>query len=424
MRFSYTALLLLALTACDQNGGILPIDGQKLLSSFDGPKIPTMQDNQIEAAKAAEKNDDFAGASQIYQQILEKDQNNKEVAQYYADSLRRNGEYEKAVGIYDSILSKDPGNLAAKEGKGLALMAKGDFETPTALFDEVVKADGTRWKSLNGIGILFVTRGLYQDGMKYFEEALKQSQGNISVMNNLGLSQALNKQYETAIDTLSKASSQSAVNSTSRKRIELNLALVYASAGKLSEARKIAESYLSGPSLNNNLGLYAHLAKDDGLAKSYLNMALTESKTYYGKAWDNLEAINSETSDKASDKTITNDASKEKAKEEPKDKNKKGKKGKAPAKETGKVTIIQEPVATKSEVKPVDVLRDIKQENVQPQSDNKPNNKSTVSDVIDGMARDANSKPAKPTANILGTIKDSDSVAPAAEQNKDIPGKM
>jgi len=407
MRFSYTALLLLALTACDQNGGILPIDGQKLLSSFDGPKIPTMQDSQIEAAKAAEKNEDFAGASQIYQQILEKDAENKDVALYYADSLRRGGEYEKAVGIYDNILAKDAGNLAAKEGKGLALMAKGDFETPTSLFDEVVKAEPTRWKSLNGIGILFVTRGLYPDAMKYFEEALKQSQGNISVMNNLGLSQALNKQYEPAVATLSKASAQSAVGSITRKRIELNLALVYASSGKLPEARKIAETYLSGPSLNNNLGLYAHLAKDDGLAKSYLNMALTESKTYYGKAWDNLETINNTTNDKA--------PAKDKAKEDPKDKNKKSKKGKAPAKEAGKVTIIEEPVATKSEVKPVDVLRDTKQENTPPQTDNK----TSVSSVIDNMAKDANGKPAKPAANILGTIKDQSDKTPATEQGKD-----
>lgn len=410
MRFSYTALLLLALTACDQNGGILPIDGQKLLSSFEGPKIPTMQDNQIEAAKAAEKNEDFAGASQIYQQILEKDQDNKEVAQYYADSLRRGGEYEKSIGIYDNILAKDAGNLAAKEGKGLALMAKGDFETPTSLFDEVLKAEPTRWKSLNAIGILFVTRGLYPDAMKYFEEALKQSQGNISVMNNLGLSQALNKQYETAIGTLTKASSQSAVNSITRKRIELNLALVYASAGKLAEARKIAEAYLSGPSLNNNLGLYAHLAKDDGLAKSYLNMALTESKTYYGKAWDNLEAINNETNDKAPVK----DAGKDKGKEDPKDKNKKGKKSKSTPKEAGKVTIIEEPVATKSEVKPVDVLREIKQENGQ--ADNKP---ATVDNVIDNIAKDANSKSVKTGEKILGTIKLPDDKAQAPAEIKD-----
>jgi hypothetical protein len=78
-----------------------------------------------------------------------------------------------------------------------------------------------------------------------------------------------------------------------RKRIDLNLSLVYAVAGKQDEARAVAERYFSGPTLSNNLGLYAHLANDDEMAKAYLNMALTDSKTFYERAWDNLQTINS-----------------------------------------------------------------------------------------------------------------------------------
>lgn len=356
MRHSYSvifssAALLLLLSACDQNGGALPLDAKSFLSGLDGPKIPTMQENQIAAAKNAEKNEDFAQASQIYQQILEKDPETNDVIQLLADSLRRNAEYDKAISVYDGIIAKDPGNAAAKEGKALALMAKGDFETPTVLLEEVLRVDGKRWKSLNAMGILFITRGLYPDSMKYFEEALKQSPNNIAVMNNLGLSQALNKQYDLAVDTLLKASAQSTVGTTGRKRIDLNLALVYASAGKLPESRKIAEQYLSGPSLKNNLGLYAHLAKDDSLAKSYLNMALTESKTYYEKAWDNLEALNNTESRSVSK------SEKPEAEKKPEDKTKTGNKAKpkkekpAAAKDaSSKITVVQEPDATKSEV--------------------------------------------------------------------------
>lgn len=442
MRRFYPALLLLALTACDENGGMLPIDGQKLLSSFDGPKITTMQDSQVEAAKAAERNDDFAGAAQIYQQVLEKSPEATDVALLYSDSLRRSGDYDKAIGIYDNILARDSSNLSAKEGKGLALMAKGDFETPTSLFDDVLKADGKRWKSLNGMGILFVTRGLYPESMKYFEEALKQSPTNTSIMNNLGLSQALNKQYDPAIASLTKASGQTSLNSLSRKRIDLNLALVFASAGKLDDARKIAETYLSGPSLNNNLGLYAHLAKDDGLAKSYLNMALTESKTYYSKAWENLESINSVTP--ADNKSAAKEAAaeKEKAKENTKGKTAKNKKAKPTAKEPGKVTIIQEPTATKSEVKSLGQItaQELQQGNTAPNAQPAvimPNNinttaasdnKSAVDNVIDDMAKSAaqNKPTAKPASHSLGTIRmpvpenenSKDKSTPAAEQPK------
>lgn len=359
MRHSYpkifSSVILILLSACEQNGGVMPFKGQDLLSSLDGPKIPTMEDNQREAAKNAEKNDDFAGASQIYQQILEKDPETNDVVQLLADSLRRNGEYDEAISVYDGLLTKDVNNISAKEGKALAFLAKGDFETPTSLFEEVLKVDAKRWKSLNGMGILFVTRGLYPDSKKYFEEAMRQSPANTSVMNNLGLSQALNKQYEPAIDSLLKASAQSTISSLGRKRIDLNLALVYASAGKLDEARKIAEIYLNGPSLNNNLGLYAHLAKDDGLAKSYLNMALTESKTYYGKAWDNLEVLNSNENSNDNKNTVKDEnQTTEKPTEKTKKEKTKAKKSKDTTKEKpAKVTVIQEPIATKSEVKSI-----------------------------------------------------------------------
>lgn len=413
MRISYAVILLLTLSACDQNGGVMPVDGKNLLSSFDGPKIQSMQETQREAAKNAEKNNDFAQASQIYQQILEKDPETTDVIQLLADSLRRNAEYDKAISVYDGMLTKDANNLAAKEGKALALLAKSDFETPTGLFEDVLKADGRRWKSLNGMGVLFVTRGLYTDAIKYFEEAIKQSPNNTSILNNLGLALALNKQYEPAIDILSKASAQSTIGSFGRKRIDLNLALVYASAGKLGEARKIAEIYLSGPALSNNLGLYAHLAKDDGLAKSYLNMALTESKTYYGKAWDNLETLSTNVRKAGSKNELKDSDDKVDNSAEDKPKSKKTK-TKNPEKEEKRITITPEPPATKSEVKSLGEImaRELKKNDKEQALPNSPPalvNKPAIDNAIDGMAKSDITDTAKDTIKYteksLGTIR-------------------
>jgi len=319
MRFLYpalpAALVLLALSACDSTtGGAMPIDAKKLLDGLDGPKIPTLADSQTESAQNAEKKGDYAQAVQVYQQMMERDENNSEIALALADALRKNSEYDKAIAGYNFMIKKDPKNLAAKEGKGLALISKGDFENSTPIFDEVIKADGTRWKSLNAMGILFVTRNLYHDAQKYFEEALKQSPDNIVVLNNLGLVQALNKQFGDAVKSLTQASEKSDPESMNRKRVDLNLALTYGTMGKLDEAERLAKIYLSGAQLSNNLGLYAHLAKDDQMAKSYLNMALTESKTYYSKAWDNLEAVSgangNTTSSTKDDKQTTNNKEK------------------------------------------------------------------------------------------------------------------
>jgi len=288
MRLIYL-FLLLPLAACE--GGMQPVDAQKLLSTLDGPKVATVQDTVIESARNAESQGKFSEAAQFYQQALEKQPYSKELMVALGDNFRRSGENDRAISVYDTALVQDANFITAKEGKGLALMAKGDFDMPGVLFGEVIKVDATRWKSLNGLGILFSTRSMQKEAQVYYQEALKYSPNNPSVLNNLGLSQAMDRNFDASYASLTQASTLAATGSQDRKRIELNLSLVYAIAGKLDDARAIAERYFSGATLNNNLGLYAHLAKDDQLAKAYLNMAMTDSKTFYERAWNNLEVI-------------------------------------------------------------------------------------------------------------------------------------
>lgn len=289
MRF-IALLLLLPLAACDNN--MNPIDSKAFLASLEGPKVPSMKDTFIENAKNAENQGDYAQAAQFYQQALEKMPEDKDIMLSLAEAFRRSGSNDQAIMTYDAVLQKDDKNLAAKEGKSLSLMAKGDFETPANILSEVVKSDPTRWKTLNALGILFSTRSMQSEAQAYYLEALKYSPSNPAILNNLGLSQGLDRKFPEAIASLSQAAGFATMGSDDRKRIELNLSLVYAIAGKTDDARAIAERYFSGPTLNNNLGLYAHLANDDQLAKAYLNMALTESKTFYEKAWDNLQILN------------------------------------------------------------------------------------------------------------------------------------
>ncbi|MDE3060583.1 MAG: hypothetical protein KGJ06_06190, partial [Pseudomonadota bacterium] len=207
-----------------------------------------------------------------------------------AEADRRAGAADQAIAVYDRVLAADPKSLDAKEGKALALIAKGDFSTPGPLLDEVMHADPRRWKTLNAMGILLTTRNMPKEAQQYFREAQQQNPSSAAVANNLGLSLALSRNYSESVDTLKQAASMAATP-FEHKRIDLNTALVLAISGNLREAKAITSRYYSGAALHNNMGLYAHLAKDDKIAKSYLNMALTESKTFYKKAWDNMQAI-------------------------------------------------------------------------------------------------------------------------------------
>jgi Flp pilus assembly protein TadD len=303
-----SAACLLMLAACD-SGGSMPLDSQKWLDSMAGPKFEGVDETQLKAAQAHEKEGDYRAAGQIYQQLLDKKRGDPEIMFLLAETLRRGGETDKALASYDIIIEQGGGNdvlLRAKEAKALTLIAKGDYEGPSALLQEVMKQDKRRWKTLNGMGILFVTRNMPAEAEQYFNAAQRENPSSVSVMNNLGLAQALMKNYPASIDTLSRASSQTVSGSNDRKRIDLNLSMVYATAGKLDDAKRIAEIYFTGPQLKNNLGLYAHLAKDDALAESYLNMALTESKTYYARAWENLETISKKKQGNASSPSESN----------------------------------------------------------------------------------------------------------------------
>lgn len=286
----YMALLFL-LAACSDSGSVIPIDPQKILGEMDGPKVPTMQDTLLESAKKSEDQGDFTQAAAYYNQALAKKPDDKDLLLLLAEALRRGGNHDNAIAVYDKLLSKEKSMAAALEGKGLALIGKGDFDGPTDLFQQALAAEPKRWKTLNALGILFATRGLNTEAQQYFNEALKQSPNNPSILNNLGLSQALSRDFDVGIRVLNQTANLTLPGSGERKQVDLNLALVYAIAGKLEDARIIAEHYYSGPALDNNMGLYAHLAKNNDLAKAHLNMALTNSKIFYERAWNNLQAI-------------------------------------------------------------------------------------------------------------------------------------
>jgi len=280
---------MLLLAACA--GGVGPIDAKKFLSEQPGPNVPSVQDSLTMSAKNAEKSGDYAGAVQLYKQAIDKDKDNNELWLALADSYRRSGATDNAISVYDQLIAKDPKMISAKEGKALALMAKGDYSSPVPLLTEVQQADPSRWKTLNAFGIILATQNQQNKAQDYFTAALQYYPDSPTVLNNKGLSLALSGKYPEAISSLTRASELSKAGTTERKRIDLNTAMVYGAAGRLDDAKAVASNYLSGAELDNNMGLYAHLSKDDSMARSYLNMALTESTVYYAKAWDNLQEI-------------------------------------------------------------------------------------------------------------------------------------
>lgn len=281
------------LSACAK-GDVSGVDGRSFLEALAGPKVETMSDTLIKSAQESEEAGNYPRAIQFYQQAIDKYPDRTEYKAAIGDAFRKNGEPDRALSVYDEALKQEPALAAAREGKGLALMQKGDTQAAAALLTEVRASGKSSWRTPNALGIMSAAAQQPDQARAYFAEAQKASPGNPSILNNLGLAQALNRDFDAAIATLNQATSLAQGRPALHKQVELNAALVYGASGRLEEAEAIARKYFTGPALNNNLGFYAHLANDDQLSKTYLNMALTQSKSFYKRAWENLEAVQSQ----------------------------------------------------------------------------------------------------------------------------------
>lgn len=282
------------LSACDNATTRQWLDPDTEFKEFEQPDVPTMKSTQEETAAKALKDGDFAKAAQTYAQLLDRKNLSDEDAVRYQVALgdidRRTGKYDSAIGRYNSVLDVASTNIEALEGKGLALMAQGNIPEAGQIFKTVLASDPARWRTLNALGILFTTKNMIPEAMAYYAEALKASKDNPAILNNVGLTQAINHNFPRAIQAMQQAV-RVAPNDARREQIEMNLALIHGINGDYDAARAIAEKYLKGPTLDNNLGLYAHLANNKELAKAYLNQALSDSTTYYERAWKNLDII-------------------------------------------------------------------------------------------------------------------------------------
>jgi len=303
-RFLLAISVLCLLSACEKGSiGKQWLDPDKEFKEFGQPDVPTQRSLMEQAAQNALEKGEASKAALAYKQLVDQPKiNPKDKLKYeisYADAVRRSGEYEKALLLFEKLAKKNKNSADILEGKGLALMALGKSEEAGRIFKTVMTLDKERWRTLNALGILFATRNLIPESMAYYAEALRVSEDNPAVLNNVGLSQAIARNFPRAIQAMEQAV-RVAPTDNRREQIEMNFALIQGIKGDLDGAKALAEKYVKGPALDNNMGLYAYLSNNKELAKTYLNQALTNSTTYYERAWQNLDVVSE--SGKASEK--------------------------------------------------------------------------------------------------------------------------
>lgn len=282
------------LAACGNNQEINRDEAARILNDMKGPEIQGVDSTMLAMAQNADNKGDYRASASIYQQMMDKDPSNVAVALNYAEALRRSGKPAESLQVYNSVVAKEPQNQDALEGKGLAELSLADVDGASQTLTRVMSLNANRWRTLNGIGVLFAVKGMTNEALQYMNAGLRVSPNNPAILNNKGLISALERNFPQALQSLS-AASMNARTSGQQMQADMNAALVYAISGDMKRAEEVASRHLQGPALQNNLGQYALLTNDETLARTHLQMALSESKTFYEKAWNNLADLNQST---------------------------------------------------------------------------------------------------------------------------------
>ncbi len=282
---SITAFLLLS--ACDPQ----PADMTTEINKLAAPQVAGVTDALKSQAEQAAAGGDYNRAAQTYKQLLDQEPQNRDYTLAFADSLRRSGNHQAAIELMNTYLVAHPADAVALETRGLSLMSTGSIAEAGKDFEQALAADPTRWRTLNAVGVLFTMKNKTKEAIAYFDESLVHNPDNASALNNRGLALAMDSRYEDAVESFERTKRNLRIGSPDMKQVDMNLALVYAIAGRLDDAERIASQYLSKAALYNNMAVYAQLSKNPELSRSYLDMALTQSPVYYERAWKNLGAI-------------------------------------------------------------------------------------------------------------------------------------
>lgn len=292
-RLYFAFLMAIATASCSSALGFSDKqkEDEELQKQIDSVDVPTIEKSLYESALAAIESLDYPKAEQYLLQLM-KDHSDKTIyAAKYAEMGRKMGKCKTSIGIYNKILEKEPDNLDYQEGKALCQLEVGEFKEAGRAFTDIIGKDPKRWKSINASGLIFASRKKFNEANQYFSLAAEVSGNNPSVMNNLALNKALLGNYPDAIKILEEASGRANSEGEQKRRIDLNLALVYGISGNLDAAKQVASKHLSEAQAFNNMGIYSEIAHQPDLAKTYLNKALTSTTLYYDRAWENLEKI-------------------------------------------------------------------------------------------------------------------------------------
>jgi len=211
----------------------------------------------VDAAAAAQSQNDATTAATYYRSALTRDPGNAAAAIGLMQSLRVIGGLDEARAVAEKSLSLHPNDPAVLAEGAKVKLATGQIDDAIKLLKRAVTDDGKDWKSRSALGLAYDRVGDYARADESYQEALTISPENATVLNNYALSRAMANDLDGARALLVRA----IASPNADMRVRQNLALVYALSGDMGKAEELTRHDLPPALASEALDFYRRLAE-------------------------------------------------------------------------------------------------------------------------------------------------------------------
>lgn len=253
---SVAAAALIGLAACDGGGGQHgPGSDASNASGADAQIV----DSLVLAAEASEASRDWAGASQYWRSLLQRDPTNERYAIGLTDSLRHTGHYGEAVQVMTEVLQirePTPGLLGAL---GKAQLASGRRDEAIATLNQAALMAPNDWQVQSALAVAYGMAGQTEVADQHYRQALSLTPGNAIVLNNYALHLAISGRLDEGLVVMEQAADVVSAPT----QVHQNLALLLAIKGDLPAAEEIVRSELPRDAADQQMAFLRTLSSAD-----------------------------------------------------------------------------------------------------------------------------------------------------------------
>jgi Flp pilus assembly protein TadD len=197
--------------------------------------------------------------------------------------------YALSNAAFSLLLKIDPDHTPSLEGLGKNLVKLNAYTQAQKVFNNVLIIDDQSTAALTGLAIIADLRQDFDWAKQYYTRALKINPNSPKLMNNYAYSRFLANDWDTAEKFYKKLSRMYPKYGPG----QLNYALLMARQGKAKEALTTFSNVLTKSQAYNEVGYIYFLEKKYQEAKQLFQLAISSSPSYFDKAVENLEMVNS-----------------------------------------------------------------------------------------------------------------------------------